>query len=187
MANSLKITFTLDEQDLAYFKDLFRKVKKHGTALDRGKVLVDAKGLIARVRAAKKVPSFVTEAISNLEALLRMLEDQEYGLPAKIATDIFTAVAYFSNPHDLVHDSLPGLGYLDDAIMIRFLEEQFEHELAGYKKFCKFRDGAEQRPWTAPAKDRLKSRLAEKRKEIRAEIESRQSAARESRRGLFGW
>lgn len=187
MANSLKITFSLDEQDLAHFRDLFRKVKKHGTALDREKVVADAKGLIKRVRAAKKVPSFVTEAIENLEALIRMLEDEDYGLPPKVATDIFSAVAYFSNPQDLVHDSLPGLGFLDDAIMIKILEEQFEHELAGYKKFCRFREGAEQRPWTSPAKDRLKLRLVEKRKEIRAEIEGRQTAARESRRGLFGW
>jgi len=187
MASSMKITFTLDETDLAYFKDLFRKVKKHASVLARDKVIADVKGLIGRVRAAKKVPSFVDEAIGNLEALIQMLEDVDYALPPKIAGEILAGIAYFSNPQDLVHDSLPGLGYLDDAIMIKFLEEQFEHELAGYRKFCRFRDGAEQRPWTGVATDRLPRRLAEKRKEIRAEIESRQTAAREKRRGFFGW
>lgn len=187
MATSMKITFTLDETDLAYFKDLFRAVKKHAATLDRERVIADVKGLIARVRATKKVPSLVLEAVANLEALIQALEDKDYALPPKIAAEILAGVAYFSNPQDLVHDSLPGLGYLDDAIMIKFLEEQFEYELAGYRKFCRFRDGAEQRPWTGVAMDRLPRRLIEKRKEIRAEIERRQTVAREKRRGLFGW
>lgn len=187
MTSSMKITFTLDETDLAYFKDLFRKVKKHASALESDKVIADVKDLIGRVRASKKMPSFVLEAIGNLEALIQMLEDKAYALPPKIAGEILAGIAYFSNPQDLVPDSIPGLGYLDDAIMIKFLEEQFEHELAGFRKFCRFRDGAEQRPWTDVATDRLPRRLAEKRKEIRAEIESRQTAAREKRRGFFGW
>ncbi|MCC6640232.1 MAG: DUF1232 domain-containing protein [Deltaproteobacteria bacterium] len=187
MATSMKITFTLDETDLAYFKDLFRKVKKHAATLERDKVIADVKGLIARVRAAKKVPTFVLEAIENLEALIQAVEDDAYALPPRIANEILAGLAYFSNPQDLVHDSLPVLGYLDDAIMIKFLEEQFEHELAGYRKFRRFRDGAEQRPWTGVAMDRLPRRLAEKRKEVRAEIENRQVAAREKRRGFFGW
>jgi uncharacterized membrane protein YkvA (DUF1232 family) len=133
------------------------------------------------------MPSFVLEAIGNLEALIQMLEDKDYALPPKIAGEILAGIAYFSNPQDLVPDSIPGLGYLDDGIMIKLLEEQFEHELAGFRKFRRFRDGAEQRPWTYVATDRLPRRLAEKRKEIRAEIESCQTAAREKRRGFFGW
>ncbi len=187
MSTRMKITFTLDETDLAYFKDLFRKVKKHAAALDRDRVVADVKNLISRVRTTKKVPSFVLDAVDNLEALIQALEDKDWALPPKIGAEILAGVAYFSNPQDLVHDSLPGLGYLDDAIMIKFLEEQFEHELAGYRKFRRFRDGAEQRPWTEVAADRLPRRLAEKRKELRAEIENRQVAAREKRRGLFGW
>lgn len=172
---SLKISFTLDENDLAYFRDLFKKVKKHGAKLDAEEVTTEVKALIARVRKAKKVPSFVNEAMDNLEALVGMLGDKDYGLPAKVAHEVLAAVAYFSNPHDLVPDAVPGLGYLDDAIMIKFLEEQFEYELAGYKKFCSFREGADVLPWAAGAKERLAKRLVEKRKEIRAEIARREA------------
>jgi uncharacterized membrane protein YkvA (DUF1232 family) len=187
MTDHMKITFTLDATDLAYFRDLFKKVKKHASDLETDKVIAEVKGLIGRVRAAKKVPSFVMEAIGNLESLIQMLEDKDYALPPKIGAEILAGIAYFSNPQDLVPDTLPGLGYLDDAIMIKFLEEQFEHELAGYKKFRKFRDGAEQRPWTGVATDRLPRRLVEKRKELRAAIEKKQSQAREKRGSLFGW
>lgn len=172
---SLKITFTLDDNDLAYFRDLFKKVKKHGSKLETEKVVADVTELIGRVRAAKRVPSFVVEAMDNLEALVGMLGDKDYGLPSKVANEVLAAVAYFSNPQDLVPDSVPGLGYLDDAIMIKFLEDQFEHELAGYKKFCRFREGANVLPWAAGAKERLAKRLADKRKEIRADIARREA------------
>ena len=173
---SLKITFTLDENDLLYFRDLFKKVKKQGSKLDADRVATDVKALIGRVRKEKKVPSFVNEAMDNLEALVGMLGDKDYGLPAKVANEVLAAVAYFSNPHDLVPDSVPGLGYLDDAIMIKFLEDQFEHELVGYKKFCSFREGADVVPWAAGAKERLSKRLVEKRKQIRADIARREAA-----------
>ena len=77
--------FTLDETDLAYFKDLFRKVKKTAPSSSPSKIIADVKGLIGRVRAAKKMPSFVLEAIGNLEDLIQMLEDKDYALPPKIA------------------------------------------------------------------------------------------------------
>ncbi len=189
MAQSMKISFTLDETDLAYFKDLFKRVKKHGAGLDRARVIADVRGLIGRVRAAKRVPSFVLEAVGNLESLIEMVEDKDYALPSKTANEVLAAVAYFSNPQDLVPDTLPGLGYLDDAIMIKFLEEQFQFELAGFKKFQNFREGANTRPWIEGASERLAKRLSEKRKEIRAEIARREAGggAKFKLRGLVGW
>ncbi|CAG0976031.1 hypothetical protein MYXO_01574 [Myxococcaceae bacterium] len=186
---SLKITFTLDEKDLAYFRDLFKKVKRSGARLDALRVSADVKALIDRVRKAKKVPSFVEEAMANLETLVEMLGDEDYALPAKIAHEVLAAVAYFSNPQDLVPDHVPGLGYLDDAIMIKFLEDQFQHELAGYQKFCRFREGANVLPWAEGADARLAKRLAEKRKEIRAEIARREAGggSRTRLRDIIRW
>ena len=72
-------------------------------------------------------------------------------------------------------------GFADmDAIMIRLVEDELKHELWGYRKFCKFRDGAEQRPWSSIAKGRLPGRLKERRDQIRTGIrerEERESAA----------
>ena len=84
---------------------------------------------------------------------------------------MLAALAYFSNPEDLIPDHVPGLGFLDDAIMVKFIEEEFKNELWGYRKFRKFRDGAEVRPWTKIAKDRLPKRLAAERAKIRSDID----------------
>jgi hypothetical protein len=61
--------------------------------------------------------------------------------------------------------------------MVKFIEEEFKHELWGYRKFCRNRDSSEQRPWASSAKERLVERLAADRKKIRAEIAEREAKA----------
>ena len=55
--------------------------------------------------------------------------------------------------------------YLSDTpdlasyFVVDLVEEEFRHELWGYRKFKKGRDISEQRPWADPGRDRLKQRL----------------------------
>jgi len=115
----------------------------------------------------------VTETVTVLEDLVRMIQDEDYELPKGPRTEVLAALSYFANPEDLIPDQVPGLGFLDDAIMIKIAEDEFRHELWGYRKFVKFRAGAEVRPWTTVAKQRLPQRLVEQRRQIRADVERR--------------
>ncbi len=177
-----RITFVLAEEDVAYFRALYRKARQQASRVDRAQVTREVSALIDRVRAIKKTPSFVREAVDLLEQMLHMLEDTDYALPKRMGHEVLAALAYFANPHDLIPDSIPGLGFLDDAIMIKIMSEEFQHELWGYDKFTAFRKGAEQRPWTAVARVRLPARLAEKRREIRAAVDARKAAHAKKRR-----
>ena len=197
MATKFKVSFELDEQDAAYFRRLYREARKHAGDLDPHRIIHDAKALVKAVRESKKSPHFVIEAIETLEDMTRIIEDDDYKAPQSVKSQVLAALAYFSNPEDLVPDHIPGLGFLDDAIMIKFVEEEFKHELWGYRKFRGFSAPSEQRPWTQVGSERLKTRTEEYRKKVRADItarkavdESRKKAAKASGRkgrSLLGW
>jgi uncharacterized membrane protein YkvA (DUF1232 family) len=181
MSQSFKISFSLDEGDIAYFRKLFRNSRKLVSDQDVAEVLSSVEVLIGKVRKAKKTPSFVQEAVAVLEDLKQMLEDVDYELPKGPRNEILAALSYFVNPEDLIHDQIPGLGFLDDAIMMKMLEHEFKQELWGYRQFRRFRTGAEQRPWTSVARQRLPQRLADYRKRIRAEVD------RKKKERPFSW
>jgi uncharacterized membrane protein YkvA (DUF1232 family) len=184
-ATAFKVSFTLDETDVDYFRSLFRKAKRSAKSLDRDEILSSARALVTSVRRAKKTPRFVIEAVEAIEDLVQIIEDEDYRAPKSVVDQVLAALAYFANPDDLIPDEIPVLGFLDDAIMIKFVDREFRHELSAYRKFRKFRRGAEQRPWTSVASKRLPARLEEKRKQLREEVDRRRKA--DERKGLIGF
>jgi len=189
MGEKFKVTFTLDEDDAEYFRALYRKVKKGAAAQDAQQIVQDARAIVQRVRASKKTPPFVQEAISVLADLVDLIQDEAYAAPQRVKTEVLAGLAYFSESEDLIPDHVPGLGFLDDAIMVKFIEEEFKHELWGYRRFRKLRDSSEQRPWSSPASDRLRERLEADRRRVRGEIEEREAkeAAKRKTGRSFGW
>ena len=187
--SKFKVAFTLDESDADYFRSLYRKAKRGAKELDTARVIREARKIVTQVRSSKKTPPFVIDAIAVLADLTDLIQDEEYAAPKKVQDEVLAAIAYFSNPEDLIPDHVPGLGFLDDAIMVKFIEEEFKQELWGYRKFRKLRDVSEQRPWAKPGSERLKQRLEADRRRIRGEIAQRvakESTKRKSGKYL-GW
>ena len=77
MSQSFKISFSLDEGDIAYFRKLFRSARKQVEEQDVAQVLAAVQELIDRVRTAKKTPNFVKESVEVLEDLKQMLQDPD--------------------------------------------------------------------------------------------------------------
>ncbi len=184
-----KVTFTLDESDADYFRSLYRKAKRGARDLDAGVIIRDARNIVHEVRENKKTPGFVIHAIEVLTDLVELIQDDEYAAPKRVRDEVLAGLAYFSNPEDLIPDHIPGLGFLDDAIMVKFIEDEFRNELWGYRKFRALRDSAEQRPWATTGSERLKTRLDTDRRRIRADIEKREAkeAAKRKSGKYFGW
>jgi uncharacterized membrane protein YkvA (DUF1232 family) len=189
MAAKFKGTCTLGGSDAAYFKNLYRKAKKGAKTQSPEEIIQEARAIVKDVRASKKTPVFVQDAISVLADLVDLIQDHDYAAPQSVQIEVLAALAYFSDPEDLIPDHIPGLGFLDDAIMVKFIEDEFKHELWGYRKFRKIRDSSEQRPWASTAKGRLKQRLAVDRKKIRGEIAEREAkeALKKQSKAHRGW
>jgi uncharacterized membrane protein YkvA (DUF1232 family) len=83
-----------------------------------------------------------------------MLRDDEWRLERRDRARILDALAYFADPDDLIPDRVPGLGYLDDAIMVELIVQELKHEIEAYKDFCEFRKSRPQ----AEAADKLEAR-----------------------------
>ena len=180
---NFKVTFQLDSEDRAYFRRLFRTARKAMADQGEEKILGAAKDLLAEVTRDRRTPRFVSEAMATLSDLIGLVEDPDYRPPAAVRKKMRGLLAYFASPSDLIPDRIPVFGFLDDALMIKLIEQDFRHELNAYRKFRRFRDGAEQRPWTRAAKQRLPERLQAQRKKLRAETQRK--LERDAGRGHF--
>ena len=168
----LKVTFKLSDRDVRYLRRIMRKASTAAKSQDEASVIKAAVAMAAEVRKFKP-PQYVIERVSKLETLVKMIQDQQYGLPGPVRRKILNALCYFSLPTDLIPDTIPGLGFLDDAIMIELLVRELKHELAAYRDFCTFRDSAQQRPWTKVGEKALENQLVSQRRKLRARIAAR--------------
>jgi uncharacterized membrane protein YkvA (DUF1232 family) len=56
-------------------------------------------------------------------------------MPWESLISIIVAVAYFASPLDLIPDFLPGVGYLDDAMIVRFVYRSVKAELERFMEW----------------------------------------------------
>ncbi|MEZ5484535.1 MAG: YkvA family protein [Lysobacteraceae bacterium] len=136
---TVSLSIELSDQDLEFFTNAAENAKK--TAADRkpediiasaGKLLTDANKI--------KVPDFIAQRLSKLDAMIAMVSDEGWGLPDEDRNRVLSALVYFADPSDVIPDHVPVLGFLDDAIMIELCVRELKHELDAYDDFCYFRE-----------------------------------------------
>ena len=141
----MRIVLDLSDKDIRYFRSCLQTVKKGALSSDESVVLKAAADLMAQVAEAE-APEFVQDRIGKLALLVQMLEDQRWRLTGADRTRVLNVLAYFVDPDDLIPDRIPGLGYLDDAIMVELVLQELRHELDAYQKFREFQESAPRAP-----------------------------------------
>jgi uncharacterized membrane protein YkvA (DUF1232 family) len=134
----VKVSFELSPRDLRYFRERLRSVSAGEGAQDEKTVIRLAAKLVEEAVSAEP-PEFVSERLLKLELLIEMLRDDEWHLQGRDRTRILDALAYFVDPDDLIPDRVPGIGYLDDAIMVELIVRELKHDIKAYEDFCEFR------------------------------------------------
>jgi len=141
---SLRIVLDLSEKDLTHFRNLARKAMKASTESPPDKIIAGARALLEEVKASS-ASDFIREKLELINLMTAMLEDEGWGMQDVGRKRVLTALAYFNQPEDLIPDHLPGVGFLDDAIMIELLAREIKPELDAYDDFVKYRAAEAQR------------------------------------------
>jgi uncharacterized membrane protein YkvA (DUF1232 family) len=176
----VKITFELKPKDIRYFRDRLKQVRKSDSEREEDVVISGAAQLVVDAREADP-PEFVVDRITKLERLIAMLRDEEWRLEGPDRVRILDALTYFVDPDDLIPDKLPGIGYLDDAIMIELVARELTHEIQAYEDFCAYR---KQRPKSEGAakletrRDALQARMRRRHRRERSASRSNRKSTR---------
>jgi uncharacterized membrane protein YkvA (DUF1232 family) len=136
---SLSVSFELNDDDLTHFRLIMREARKAAARTAPEDIVATAEELMQKI-CATNVPGFIQDRIAKLRLLIRMMTDLEWRLPHQEATRVLSALAYFTEPEDLIPDNIPGLGFLDDAIMVELVIRELRHEIEAYQDFCCERD-----------------------------------------------
>ena len=168
---TLRIVFDLSENDLKHFKLIMAQARQAAAGRSRDSIVEAARALLNEV-GDSPVPEFIQIRLDRLRMMIDMVTDDEWRLPDEDAKRVLNALAYFGEPEDLIPDEIPGLGFLDDAIMIELVVRELRHEVDAYMDFCAFRkrerDGDADRAvtredWLRSRREELQSRMHRRR------------------------
>jgi uncharacterized membrane protein YkvA (DUF1232 family) len=180
----MKITFDLSRSDLEHFKEVLAKARESASDLSARQIIDNASIVLAKVNASG-TSDFIRDQMSKLETLIGMVVDEGWGLDEEDRTRIINALTYFSEAEDLIPDHIPGLGFLDDAIVIEIVARELEHEIQAYRDFVVYRAAEACRlgqeaaalsraDWLEERRQQLHSRMRRRRRN-RGRSESRKS------------
>lgn len=187
----LSINFELSDRDLEHFNNAI-KAAAFTAGSKTAEEVTAAAGKLLESAGDMQLPDFIIERLDKLDALIAMLRDEGWALPDEDRQRVLSALVYFADPQDIIPDSVPVLGYFDDAIAIELCVRELKHELDAYEEFCDFRQNESERrglnpsavgraDWLGARRDELQDRMHRQRtREMGTGYGSSSGFARES-------
>ncbi len=135
----LDINIRLSDDDLRPFIKGMHELEARMKDGNPDQIIAAAQKQLAEYRNSS-MPPFIAERLGSVESLIAMARDVGFGLPDADRQRVLAALAYLADPQDLIPDSVPVLGFLDDAIMIELCRHDLRHEIEAYDDFCAWRE-----------------------------------------------
>ena len=168
----LAISFELSDRDLEHFNAAIKAAAFAAGSKSEDEV-VSAAGKLLEDAGTQQLPDFIMQRLDKLDALIAMLKDEGWALPTDDRARVLSALMYFADPKDIIPDSVPVLGYFDDAIAIELCVKELKHELDAYDEFCEYRQAEAQSRGVEPSVVGRAEWLAGRREELQERMHRR--------------
>ena len=116
--------FQLTEEDKAEYNLLIDKIDLN----DASKIIDMLNSKLDTMATSKSLNSIETDLIKYVSVLLNIYQTYP-DLTASIKRRILFALSYFCDSNDDIPDIVPEIGYLDDAVVARWVIESIGREL----------------------------------------------------------
>lgn len=186
---SFSINIDLSDRDLEHFVAARKKAEESSGQYTDAQI-IDAAHKLLDEALKTEVPDFIAQRLSVLNDLIAMLQDEGWALPEEERKRVLGSLIYFVDEGDIIPDTVPVLGFLDDAIMIELCTRELKHELEAYRDFCDYRQREANRLELDPATLGRADFLEGRRDELIDRMRSRRGAEREMGTGYgrtSGW
>ena len=174
-----KLTIELSNRDLRHFRRELRRAHEAVRIADDDEILAAAADLVETLGRAD-LPDFVAARLKQLKVLHAMLTDADWPLTGDERSPVLAALAYVCDPEDIIPDDIPGIGLLDDAVMIELVFRELRHEIDAYDDFRAYRRALPKRLLGKPDAATVAARLARRRDQLMSRMRRRRA---EDKRG----
>lgn len=170
-----RLTIKLSDRDLVHFRRELHKAREAVGIAEDEEILAAAADVVQAMHVTE-LPDFVSERLDQLEVAIAMLTDPEWPLEPQERSPMLGALAYLCDPEDIIPDDIPGIGLLDDAVMIELAFRELHHEIEAYSDFRKFRKALPRSLGRKPSPERIAQKLASRRDQLMARMRRRRKA-----------
>jgi uncharacterized membrane protein YkvA (DUF1232 family) len=170
----ISITIELSDQDLEHFSNA-QKAARESAGTINVETVISATAKLLEDAQKVQVPDFIAQRLERLDQMIGMLRDEGWALVDEDKDRVLSALVYFANADDMIPDSTPVLGFLDDAIMIELCVRDLQHEINAYEDFCDYRQSEAVRRGLDPATVGRADWLANRREELQDRMHRRRA------------
>jgi len=170
-----KLIIELSERDLRHFQRELRRSRESVRIADDEDIINATRDQL-REFTGVELPDFVAERVARIQLLVDMLEDADWTLAETRRAPVLAGLAYFCDPEDIIPDSVPGIGLLDDAVMIELVFRELRHEIEAYEDFVAYRRRLAELYSDGRNPAGMGQRLIRKRQQLHARMQRRRQA-----------